>query len=117
MEEQQQLCAIDFKKVVETYVSYSNQEKQLKATLKQLREDKAAVTEKILSYMKDINVDSCRLPSGGRVAVKVTHKKPKLTGKELMELIGTHSPTLCAIIDREEGNKEEQVKTTLVHKS
>ena len=85
--------------------------------LKQLREDKAAVTEKILSYMKDINVDSCRLPSGGRVAVKVTHKKPKLTGKELMELIGTHSPTLCAIIDREEGNKEEQVKTTLVHKS
>jgi hypothetical protein len=116
MEEQQQMCTIDFKKVVENYVNLCTSEKGLKAELKTLREQKSAISEEIVKHMQDINADSCRLPSGGRVQVKTSQTKPKLTQKELHDLISRHAPKLQDVIVREEAQIEPKVKTTLVCK-
>lgn len=116
-DQQQQICAIDFKKIVENYVDLCRREKSLKDDLKLLKGEKDKVTDQVLAYMKDINVESCRLPQGqGRVVMKTSHTRPKLSSKEIQNLIATHSPSLQDIIDKEEAEIEEKTKVSLVHK-
>lgn len=113
---EQQLCVVDFKKVVESYVSLTNEEKELKTQLKGIRSQKEEVSAKILEYMKNINVESVRLANGGRVVMKTTESKPKLSSKELDDIITSHAPSLKAVIADETSHMETKVKTSLVHK-
>lgn len=117
-QQQQQLDVVDFRQIVEQYVSLCDTEKARKADLKDIRTRKTELSGRIIDRMNHMSVDSCRLPrERGRVVLKTHTREPTLTAKELNQLILDNAPRLQEVANQKRMEKEVKVITSLTHRS
>lgn len=60
----------DFRRTVTSFATVEASIKQLNAQVKALREQKEGLTEAIIKYMTDNNIESCNLPDESRLVLK-----------------------------------------------
>lgn len=119
--QQQMLTTHDtrsFREVVQQYVVLNEQERTLRAQLKELRDQKQQISESIITQMTHMNVDACRLPgSQGRVMLRTVTKEPTLSMKEVNELITSSAPSsFVEHMERARTTKPIKTTTTLIHR-
>lgn len=122
MEQQhQEMLAHDtrsFREVVQQYVALNDQERTLRAQLKELRDQKQQISDSIIAQMNDMNVDACRLPGAqGRVMLRTVTKEPTLSMKEVNELIASSAPpAFVDQMERTRATKPVKTTTSLIHR-
>lgn len=107
-----------FREVVQQYVALNDQERTLRAQLKELRDQKQQISESIIAQMTQMNVDACRLPGAqGRVMLRTVTKEPTLSMKEMNELITSSAPSsFVDQMERTRATKPIKTTTCLIHR-
>lgn len=78
---------MSFEDSVREYVKLENQLKEANQALKVLKDSKTTLGKGIIKHMIQNNIDSCRLPGGGSLALKTTVQLGSINKEYIQETL------------------------------